>query len=839
MDFLCHPKDLDPRTRNYLQRVAQQGEDSTHGIFIPDKGVSSGWLASAFGSFVVLGTFIVLVFAKSIFWSPDDIPLWLHGSFVIGCLLAVSGFHTLFVRRNTASDLGRFEFVDPRYWWTVTPHSVKTQRIEGMLSVTGHHHFRSHSYEHTSIQIQTGSHTITRTVENQVIGSRVASYLQAIVALQMNEGGSDSVRLSSEPVRLGATALAMVKDEGSVFLEPSSTVSIPEVGTSTARRPLPLRLLLQVCAVIGSAAFAFLAFSPIAYWSKERYLFSMVEGRHGPSAAWAETYLKNLPDGARADEVKRVLSDALIARVREAGSLDLAPYKEYLRLLPEGPHADEVLQQYEDAFFAGLSSTGTTPILEYLEWFCRHQGKHEVPIPSTRPCTYETEARQLLVLAAAASPDIDKATKWELDKILTADFIKQHLQNAPADKLVPLLGSRWEDKHPAAVENPYQTAFRHYLGLSGGAFDNEASKAIYGLLAHQELHPGEPVYAAFRVRESKYSPLEDGDLPWEVRSKIQEEERRLIQPDHTVFSDEKNAGRETTMLQHLATGFNQLLGSDVLTLTAGTEVQVTSAGAGILIDYELVPEGFRWGSATDEELAGLVFIDFHIEWKVKIMAGAGTDSVAWEFVSRPPQTVTVNFGLLGLNYIRCFDYIIIDAIENYEEQFFAKVGVRVDLSNPELYDRLLAYLDETVLHGDFLTERAALVQLYYADTSTHRHIAERLDCTATELVSLLKAMTQGEDPFLRLDPRTPGWQSVNNVTQAPAGKELDLAAGAVSWLSYDSPTGAFELTAAARPGEGEVDLVVYRALPDSGGPSPSGPDAASEVIPGGPPTSST
>jgi len=228
----------------------------------------------------------------------------------------------------------------------------------------------------------------------------------------------------------------------------------------------------------------------------------------------------------------------------------------------------------------------------------------------------------------------------------------------------------------------YEQAYRRYLKNSGSASNPTSGRAFHAMLDWLRKHPGQDMPVAFRQTTRKYRPLEEDDLPWAVSLKISNESRRLIQPDESVYGEIKSLERERTMLANLIEGMNDTFGRNamgwrpVMRLELGEEKAIQESGVGVLIDYALEPRGYRWGDRLDAELGKLVFVDFEINWTVTFLSGRGMPERRLRFTSEPPQSVTVDFAALKGNYAKAFDYVILEAIEDFQAKFNERMGIR-------------------------------------------------------------------------------------------------------------------------------------------------------------------
>ncbi len=410
--------------------------------------------------------------------------------------------------------------------------------------------------------------------------------------------------------------------------------------------------------------------------------------------------------------------------------------------------------------------------------------------------------------------------KTLLKDFFTPEWIVTHGQNENRGDLLFVAANMRTAYQPETKDDKYDKAFSQYLENAGQQSDPTAGRVFYKLLDRQRRSRSASLPIAFRQKETKYQTLTTSDIPFTVRLKMNSENRELIQPDETVFSEQKTKEREEMMLDHVVQGLNQIFGDDVLPLEKSTEEVVEETGAGILIDYTLIPEGYRWGDPLSEELGKLVTVDFYIEWEVSFLPGKGEIPKVWEFTSRPPETVTIDMTFLRGQYARIFDYIIIDAIKNFEEKFFERLGIQFNFDDPHLIARLRKHIMDEYLLGNIKDLKGIASILYYAGDNVHSRLAQKVWCKVPELLGALDVIMEGRDPGKEIKSKPVGYIPIYNYSTLVIGDKLDdtlLTMDSDKWFFYDAVINPTQLTLTIDHIEKSLDIFVHKALPDRSG----------------------
>lgn len=429
-------------------------------------------------------------------------------------------------------------------------------------------------------------------------------------------------------------------------------------------------------------------------------------------------------------------------------------------------------------------------------------------------CGHQQEAVHLMLLRAAEGQAKPADFVTLVGDALTPDKARELAKTAGTGNVANLAAAMWDGGglgRGMAPDDPYDRAFRDYVARGQRTLDSAAVKAVYGLMKWQQAHPGAETIVAIRQTSTRYTPIQTADLPQTDQDKIALEGRRLLQPSPGLFAKGEVTDRERKMLQHLASGMAKVTGVDSMKVRPGTEEEVRKAGAGVIVEYTLLPEGLRWGNELDPKAARLVFVDLHLRWNVQLRGGTESASVSWEIESEPPRNITVS------NIEEPFEEMVRAAIPDFEKRFFAAAGIPFDVAKPQLARRLREWVTDQFLNGNWTQEGALLRELsaVIGEGPVLEAAARELGCTADEVQRLSELLGAGQIPGASVTDQAAHPAFVPpKVADISPNEELEVKALDGYWFRHRSSSGFFTVTAQASGTDSDVDLLVYRAAAD-------------------------
>jgi hypothetical protein len=347
---------LDSTSFDYLRQVEQTKGGAVNGLFAPRvptwRDLRRGWFKFIFFGLVFLGFLIIpswpSIIASS---SPLAIRIWQTILATLATLFLAIGLRRK-MQKAGQPPIGDFLYVDALHVWEVSPANVQATCIEDLIDVDGTHHLYGGNYLYTNFALTLPGDRHEFRVNSRLTAERVMKYINLLKSLRNTDNEDLRVLLRTSPEMAGALAYRLTFDQpvgDLASISPGPTLPRPrEDGSSNAAAPAAGsggRKWVPWLAAAAVGGIGYFLFPLIDNFLVDDYLYAKTTHAAPQDTAPLEAYLKKVPNGSHAKEVREALDDQRFA---------LAVRPALLRTYLDDPanvrHRDEAEQKIRDFY---------------------------------------------------------------------------------------------------------------------------------------------------------------------------------------------------------------------------------------------------------------------------------------------------------------------------------------------------------------------------------------------------------------------------------------------------------------------------------------------------------